>query len=233
MWTFRRVSNVVRATLADQAYRELRSRVLTGQLPSGHRLLPDELALDLSISPTPIKEALLRLEADGLVVSSVRRGATVRRFTEQDIRELYEARALIELDAIGRGFTSGRVGPGLLGEIRETLVQHAEYARRNTLDDLATALVFDRRFHTLLIEAGGNGLISEWHQRILAQTHTVFVVRPGDYARSIDEHQAILDALEAGSSRDAKKALARHLARSRDNTLHTATALVPNETAQG
>ena len=72
------MNNVVRATLAEQVHSELRSRILGGQLPSGHRLLPEELAVDLSISQTPIKEALLRLEADGLVVSEQRRGSVVR-----------------------------------------------------------------------------------------------------------------------------------------------------------
>ena len=58
------MSGFVRANLADQAYRGLRSRILGGQLPGGHRLLPDELAIEISISPTPNKEALVRLEID-------------------------------------------------------------------------------------------------------------------------------------------------------------------------
>jgi DNA-binding GntR family transcriptional regulator len=77
---------IVRSTLAEQAYTDLRAQIMSGRLPAGHRLLPEELALALAVSPTPIKEALVRLDQDGLVAMETRRGAVVRRFTAQDVR---------------------------------------------------------------------------------------------------------------------------------------------------
>jgi DNA-binding GntR family transcriptional regulator len=213
------MNNVVRATLADQVHRELRSRILGGQLPGGHRLLPEELAVDLSISQTPVKEALLRLEADGLVVSEVRRGSVVRLFTLKDVEELYEARILIELDAVGSAFERQAITPELLDELSRNLEQHAFHLKRDTLKDLTTALSFDREFHHQLILARDNAVIAAWHQRVLTQTHTAYVYLASDTSRVFAEHRDILDALKAGSVAQAKEALGRHLIRSRESLL--------------
>ena len=213
------MSSVVRATLADQAYRELRARILRGRFAGGCRLLPEELAAELAISPTPVKEALVRLEADGLVLASARKGVVVRRLDERDLREIYEARLLIELDALDRLFERKAVTPALIAVLREDVEQHGIFARRDTLDDLGTALGFDRAFHSALVQAAGNALIGEFHARILGQTHTVFVYNGGNYAASVDEHRAVLDALEKRSRKAAREALRAHLLRSRENSL--------------
>jgi DNA-binding GntR family transcriptional regulator len=213
------MTNVVRATLADQVHSELRARILGGRLPSGHRLLPEELAVDLSISQTPVKEALLRLEADGLVVSEVRRGSVVRLFTLKDVEQLYEARILIELDAVATAFERHAITPELLDELSRNLKQHALHLKRDTLKDLATALSFDREFHHRLILVRDNAVIAAWHQRILAQTHTAYVYLASDTSHVFAEHRDILDALKAGSVVQAREALERHLVRSRESLL--------------
>src|SRR5271168_2935847 len=124
------MSNVVRATLSEQVHQELRARILGGQLLSGHRLLPEELANDLAISQTPVKEALLRLEADGLVVSGLRKGAAVRRFTLKDVEDLYEARIFIEIASLETACARGAVTTKLLDALSETLERHAFHLRR-------------------------------------------------------------------------------------------------------
>lgn len=214
-----RMSSVVRATLADQAYRELRSRILRGQLAGGTRLRPEELAAELAISPTPVKEALVRLEADGLVLAEARKGVAVRRLDERDLRDISDARLLIELDAVDRVFERRAITQALLRQLREHLDQHETFARRDTLDDFVTALGYDRAFHTALVEAAGNALIAEWHRRLVGQTHTVFVYNIGNYGASVDEHRAVFDALAAGSRKGAREAMRAHLLRSRENSL--------------
>ena len=208
------MSNVIRATLSEQVHQELRARILGGLLPGGHRLLPEELANDLAISQTPVKEALLRLEADGLVVSGLRKGAAVRRFTLKDVEELYEARIFVELASIEAAFARGAVTPALLDELSETLERHAFHLGRDTMKDLTTALAYDREFHQKLVEARDNSVIAGWHRRILAQTHTAYVYLVNDTSRVYGEHRDILDALKAGSVTQARDALERHLQRS-------------------
>lgn len=213
------MSLMIKTTLAEQAYQELRSRIVTGRLAGGMRLLPNELAQDLGISPTPVKEACMRLEADGLVLASTRRGLVVRRLTQFDVEELYNARLLLETGAVERAFAQGAITTSLLSELEATLVQHRQHANALSLDGLAKALSFDRNFHRQLVAAAGIGMVADWHARILGQTHTVLVSVPGNYDRSVADHQDIFDALAAHDRALALAAVEIHLQRSRANTL--------------
>ncbi|MDE1994279.1 MAG: GntR family transcriptional regulator [Rhizobiaceae bacterium] len=217
--------NMIKTTLAEQAYQELRSRIVSGRLAGGQRLLPNELASDLGISPTPVKEACLRLEADGLVVNSSRRGMVVRSFNVEDVEELYAARMLIEKGALEAAFDAGWIDDALQRTLGECLENHRRFAAGSTLDDLAKALSYDRAFHSALVAAARIPMISEAHTRIVGQTHTVFVAIPGDYSRSVEEHQAILDAIVAGKKSQIVKTLHQHLERSRQNTLRQVKVL--------
>src|SRR6218665_2803333 len=138
---------MIKTTLSEQAYREWRNRIIGGQIVGGTRLLPNELATLLGISPTPIKEACLRLEADGLVVTTARRGMTVRSFTEEDVEELYAARILIEKGALDAAFDTGRLNETTRQRLAESVEGHRRFATGPSLDDLARALAFDRTFH--------------------------------------------------------------------------------------
>ncbi|NSZ65402.1 GntR family transcriptional regulator [Agrobacterium tumefaciens] len=213
------MNTLIKVTLADQAHQELRARIVSGRLRGGERLLPNELAADLGISPTPVKEACLKLEADGLVVNSSRRGMVVRDFTVEDVEELYAARMLLEKGAVEVAFDAGQLDEALHARLLESLAKHREFAKSATLDDLSKALFHDRSFHTALVSAARIPVISGTHGRILDQTHTVFVSILGDYARSVEEHQNIADAIAARSKAQIVDALWRHLERSRQNTL--------------
>ncbi|MQB07067.1 GntR family transcriptional regulator [Agrobacterium tumefaciens] len=213
------MNTLIKVTLADQAHQELRARIVSGRLRGGERLLPNELAADLGISPTPVKEACLKLEADGLVVNSSRRGMVVRDFTVEDVEELCAARMLLEKGAVEVAFDAGQLDEALHARLLESLAKHREFAKSATLDDLSKALFHDRSFHTALVSAARIPVISGTHGRILDQTHTVFVSILGDYARSVEEHQNIADAIAARSKAQIVDALWRHLERSRQNTL--------------
>ncbi len=210
---------MTKTTLAEQAYQELRERIISGRLPGGRRLLPNDLAADLGISPTPVKEACLRLEADGLVSTSSRRGMVVRSFSEEDVEEIYAARILIEKGAVEAAFDAGRLDETVCRSLSRSLDQHRRFAAGTSLDDLSQALLHDRAFHSTLVAAAGIRTISEAHARILGQTHTLFVSVPGDYERSVAEHQAVFDAVMARDRRRTLEALINHLTRSRENTL--------------
>ncbi|CAH1651515.1 MULTISPECIES: GntR family transcriptional regulator [unclassified Chelatococcus] len=223
------MASFVRATLADQAYRELRTRILNGQLAGGRRLLPEELAVELSISPTPIKEALLRLEADGLVVSPLRKGAVVRRFTSAEVEEIYEARIMIEMNAVHKLFGRHQMTPEFVASLENTLDRHAHFAQLDTPDDLAMALVFDREFHQKIILAAGNSLVAEWHMRLLEQTHTTFIYNAWDHIRSVGEHRKVIEAIAGGSLDQTCEALELHLQCSRRDALASVAAALESD----
>ena len=87
-------------------------------MPAGQRLLADELAGELSISQTPVKEALARLERDGLVEGTARRASVVRRFDRADIEEIYEARMLVETARDRSGLAAGRATPEFVDRLQ-------------------------------------------------------------------------------------------------------------------
>jgi DNA-binding GntR family transcriptional regulator len=143
----------------------------------------------------------------------------VRDFTVEDVEELYAARMLLEKGAVEVAFDAGQLDETLHAALLESLGKHRAFAKGSTLDELSKALFYDRSFHATLVAAARIPVISGSHERILDQTHTVFVSILGDYARSVEEHQNIADAIAAGSKAQIIDALWRHLERSRQNTL--------------
>ena len=217
------------ATLAQQAYEELKARIVSGRLPPGQRLLAEELAGQLSISQTPVKEALAELERDGLVAGASRRASVVRRFIAADIAEIYEARILIEVHAADVAARARRVTAAVLAGLQATYGAQIAHAERRTAADLAEAIRLDREFHEAIVALGGNNLLASWHRLILRQTQTIrsYSLERYDVARMRVEHAAIIAALRGGSATAAVRALRAHLTASRDEMLSRAPEDLP------
>jgi DNA-binding GntR family transcriptional regulator len=212
---------IVRPTLARQAYAEIHKKILTGELPGGQRLFAEDLASELAISQTPVKEALALLERDGLVVGQERRGSLVREFTRDDIRQIYEARILLELNAVASGFREGRVDQRFLDQMEESFELQQELAAAPSKAALVEIISLDRGFHEMIVALGRNDVLSGWHQTILWQTQTVRTYSLATYSfeRAREEHQSILDALRSGDLQRVTDALFSHLVASRNELL--------------
>jgi DNA-binding GntR family transcriptional regulator len=212
---------IVRPTLARQAYAEIHKKILTGELPGGQRLFAEDLASELAISQTPVKEALALLERDGLVVGQERRGSLVREFTRDDIRQIYEARILLELNAVASGFREGRVDQRFLDQMEESFEMQQELAAAPSKAALVEIISLDRGFHEMIVALGRNDVLSGWHQTILWQTQTVRTYSLATYSfeRAREEHQSILDALRSGDLQRVTDALFSHLVASRNELL--------------
>ncbi len=210
---------IERPTLARQAYAEIQNKILSGELAAGQRLLPDVLASALAVSQTPVKEALALLERDGLVTGTDRRASSVRRFTPQDVLEIYEARILLEVNAITTALEKGRIDPGFIGRLEEVAAAQLALFPPASKDVLVQIIALDRRLHETIMEAGGNRLLTEWHRSIQLQLQTVrtYSLDNYDLERSRCEHRRILDALKAGDRGGIVSALRDHLVSSRDD----------------
>lgn len=210
-----------RATLAEQAYEELRSQIVSGRLRAGDRLLADELADRLAISQTPVKEAIAQLERDGLVEGAARRVSVVRRFSPEDIVEIFEARMLAELHSVSTGFAAGRVTPEFAVQLRAIFGEHIAEVEKQSEEALADAVRLDREFHEALVGLGANSTIAAWHRVVLRQTQTVrnFTLKSYTLERTRREHAAIVEAIERGDADATIEALRYHLTVSRDAML--------------
>lgn len=140
-------------TLADIAYKRLSEALLTGKIPPGTRLVMDQLASELGISRTPVRDALLRLERENLVEPTGKRGYIVRSVAAGDVRYVYEAREAIE------GFAARRVA-----EIGTSAIDHVraaiEAVEGTDMDPLG-AFEANVAVHRSIVEATGNPTLLE------------------------------------------------------------------------
>jgi DNA-binding GntR family transcriptional regulator len=205
--------------LAEQASEELQSQIVSGRLPAGHRLLADELADELEISQTPVKEAMALLERDGLIEGTSRRASSVRSYTRQDIVEIYEARVMLELNALESG--AGRIDAHFLDTVQQLHEAQMRHADRQTAEDLAEAIGFDREFHESFVGLTGNRLLMGWHRNILRQTQTIrnHSIATYDAKRSRLDHGLVIEALRQRDIAGAQRLLRVHLISSRDGLL--------------
>jgi DNA-binding GntR family transcriptional regulator len=136
--------------LTELTYRSIKEQLLDGTLREGTRLTEEQFANLLGISKSPVREALNRLEAEGLVCIESRRGAYVREFSLKEVSDLYEFRELLELHSIN----AAEITPALVSKMSESIERTKAFlAAGNKLKHIEE----DLRFHGMIAAASGNG----------------------------------------------------------------------------
>jgi DNA-binding GntR family transcriptional regulator len=195
----------------ERAYRHLRETVLIDPAVQGTFLNEVDLAQDIGVSRTPVREALLLLVAEGLVEMVPKRGAYVPPLSGRQIRELMELRTLLEQHAASVTLAQEAVP---LDAMRAAL---AEQERLLTAEpcDAREFIEWDRRFHQSLVDAAGNELIARTYAGLRTRQVRVGVAalfRAIDRQRAVcAEHGRIVDALESGDEAAAHAAISEHL----------------------
>jgi DNA-binding GntR family transcriptional regulator len=198
----------------ERAYRHLRETVLVDPAVQGTFLNEVDLAQDIGVSRTPVREALLLLVAEGLVEMVPKRGAYVPPLSGRQIRELMELRTLLEQHAASVTLAQGSVPvPAMraaLGE-QERLLD----ADARATDVAHEFIEWDRRFHQSLVDAAGNELIARTYAGLRTRQVRVGVAalfRATDRQRAVcAEHRSIVDALDSGDEAAAHGAISEHL----------------------
>ncbi|MHA1571445.1 MAG: GntR family transcriptional regulator [Alphaproteobacteria bacterium] len=203
---------IVRNTIGEQVFCELRDRISTGRLQPGEKLRPDEIAAQLDVSLTPVKEALLRLSAEGLAEATPRHGTVVRRFSKTHAAELFEVREMIETWALRAGYAANRVTPAFLEQIAETIEDLSMTTKDGRFSDVETAMDTDRRMHLLIVGLGGNSMMMDWYRRVISQTEFIhlYAVKPERGVETEVEHRAILAALKTQDLAKVREAIHAH-----------------------
>lgn len=191
---------------SDLAYRELKKAILTAELPPGALLLEPELMEQFSVGRTPLREAIQRLEVEGLVNTAPRRGTFVSQFTSHDIRSVYELRC--NLDAFAAELAAERASA-------EEIAQMEELLRRAREGELALeAADFDEVMHNLIVEAAHNPLVGDFHHRLYSLTLRVLSLRRfqrESLQEMIEEFTPIVEAIKQGNPEDAGQATLAHV----------------------
>lgn len=141
----------------------IRRAILQGKLPPGYRLKEGELATELGISRTPIREALFTLQAEGLVESSPNRGATVRTYGLDELREMYDLRSLLESHAARRA--AARLGHDAIDELRASCDRFAQVAVDRDVRGIVSENLF---FHNAILEAAASSRLTGMVRQTIA-----------------------------------------------------------------
>jgi len=202
-----------RTVLADSVYEALKEGVMDQGLPPGARLNIDGLAAELGVSPTPVREALARLSAEGLVKSMPFRGyAVMPLLTPRGFANLMHVRRLIETDAARQA--APRIILAQLRAMERALEELAASRPQARFMSFREYLHHDQVFHELLVEAADNDVLFETYRslNVHAQLARLYHAR-GEVssASTAAEHDAILRGLEARDPDAAARAVVVHL----------------------
>ncbi|MGW1144888.1 GntR family transcriptional regulator [Streptomyces sp. LE64] len=196
---------------ADRVYDHLKRAVLERRYEGGTLLTEGELAAAVGVSRTPVREALLRLEAEELIKLYPKKGALVLPVSAREIADVVETRRLVEEHAVRKAVPAP---PALLDRLAELL---AEQKRHAAAGRFAEAAVSDRHFHVELVRSGGNEILSRLYEQLrdrqLRMGVAVMHAHPDRIARALTEHEEILAALRAGDAEAAADLVHRHIGR--------------------
>ncbi|WFU51995.1 GntR family transcriptional regulator [Sinorhizobium terangae] len=194
-------------TIASRISRILADRIVTGQLAPGMKLKQDKFAEEFGASHVPVREAFRRLEAQGLVVSEPRRGVRVASFDLNEVREVAEMRAALEVLALRHA--APHLTPSILNEAEEATVAGDDSRDVRSWEDA------NRRFHRLiLMPCGMPRLLAEIDDLHAASARFLFASWRSEWeVRTDHEHRAILAFLREGKTENASAILERHVQR--------------------
>src|SRR5499433_2889043 len=188
-----RLKQVVAETTADAVYEVLRACIIEGEFAPGQRLLSDAIASDLKVSRTPVREALRKLEAEGLIEASGRAGLTVREISEEDLSEFFFVREALEGMAARLAAENASKADAL--DLHALLDEMAEALARK---DLKLVRALTGEFHMAVCRASRNKRLTQSLKVLLDQirqdrTSTLFL--EGRATRAIEEHRRLVAAI--------------------------------------
>jgi DNA-binding GntR family transcriptional regulator len=208
-----------RRALVDDVYDAVLALLMDQVIEPGSRASIDGIARQLDVSPTPVREALTRLEAEGLVVKRPLKGYTATPLLDAEgLRQLFELRTLLEPPAAG--LAAVRATPDLLDHLDDLTRRMAESARApgagdDRFRDYRDFAEQDAAFHRLIAEHSGNALLADALARLRSHLHLYrLYFAHGIAEEAAGEHEAVLAALRSGDADAAEGVMREHIARS-------------------
>lgn len=210
-----------RRVLADTVHEALLADLLDGRYEPGAALSIDGLAREFEVSPTPVREALARLESTGMVVRLALKGYRVApTFREDELVDLMVARLAIE--PVSARLVAEAGVPEVIAALREAIADQSHASRGPSFAQFRDYFDADERFHAIIAANSGNQFLLTAHNSLggLVQRFRLFSgVGITDADAAVDEHRAVLAALEAGDGEAAAAAMAAHIGAVRDRTV--------------
>lgn len=195
--------------LREMVFNVLMEAIISGQLPPGERLMEVQLAEEMGVSRTPVREAIRRLELEGFVVMIPRKGAYVAGLSIKDIVNIFEIRTALEQLAVS--LAAERMTPDDLETLERMVVELSESVQDADVDSWAE---MDKRFHRLICEYSRNERLIQMMENIIEQINRYRVISLSDAEvrhHTVAEHKRIVEAMAERDIPAAQKAAADHL----------------------
>ena len=193
--------------LSDMAAAHVRELIVSGQLRAGEFIRPETVAEDLGISATPAREGLLQLQTEGFLTVEPRRGFTVTALSSEDVRDIYDAQALLGGELTARA--ARVIGPDLVNELERI---QADLEKAATDRDYDAVERLNHRFHETIYRLAGSRKIRWLIKNTLAYApRKFFAAVEGWPEASAQDHRAIIEHLRANDADQARATMAHHI----------------------
>jgi len=213
----REISFEERMPLWERIYRRLRGAIQRGEFDPGTRLVEQRLAEELGVSRTPVREALYRLEREGLVTKVPHKGIVVREQDPEELKEVLELRGLLEGYAAALAAKKG--DEELFDELEEILKRSEEALEKNDIDELVK---LNTQFHETLYRRCGNHklleLIKDLRDQFFRFRTSILRIK-GMPRVSIEDHYKMLELMRKGESQAVEKLVREHIGRGKERLL--------------
>ena len=195
--------------LRDVVFNTLRRAILTGQLKPGERLMEVHLANKLGVSRTPIREAIRKLELEGLVIMIPRRGAEVARITEKSLKDVLEVRRA--LDALSVELACDRITEEDMKRLLQACQDFEKAAKGKDASVIAKA---DVALHDIIVEATGNQRLAQLVNNLSEQMYRyrfVYIKEESKHDMLVAEHREIYESIASRDKERAARAAKLHI----------------------
>jgi DNA-binding GntR family transcriptional regulator len=202
--------------LREVVFDTLRDAIITGVLRPGERLMESQLAEELGVSRTPVREAIRKLELEGFLVMVPRKGAYVAGISLKDIADVFEVRAALE--SLATELAAERITEEELEELERILVRKSEIIEQG---DIVKFVECDKKFHDTLYRASRNRRLMQILSNLQDEVHrfrSVSLAHPGRMRTALDEHRKVVEALADRDIVRAKALAWKHI-ESAENSL--------------
>lgn len=206
---FSRLKSFAKPVLRDEVFHLMKEAILTGEVAPGERLSIGRLHQEIGASPTPIREALLKLEQEGFVSRLPKGGFIVSRFTKKDIEEIFNIRALLEGYAVELAI--GHIQKEDIHWLEKNIKESEKFILKNRLDKVST---LNTEFHDYLNQLSKNDrllfLIKALREQIFQYRSAILRV-PEKAKISIDHHKRMIDAIKKKDGELLKRLTQEHI----------------------
>ena len=203
------LQKVKRQPIANQVYEAVREAIFRGDMAPGSHLSEVDLSEQLGVSRAPIREALLQLEAEGIVELVPNKGAFVRGLSDKEVEEIYTTRALLE------GYAAALAADHASTDDIKNIIKAAEKAKQMAgTGDLDKTLDADFNFHRLVWSVSGHSLIESILEKLESQIRAFMVVQAplfGELLNSDMDHQELAEAIGNGDAPAAREIMKTHI----------------------